>query len=367
MKDLKVLAVLKVSLFCSIMILPFQGYAAPPDSLIYTDASKFQLLGKGFPDTETYYERLPASYKDKTRPPVWELSKNCSGMAVRFRTNSRVISVKWEVKEDVFMNHFAPTGIKGLDMYCLKNGEWQFVNTGRPTGKASSAVLISGMQGNDDEYLLNLPLYDGLVSLEIGVEQTARIGKPQVNSPRKGKPVVFYGTSITQGGCASRPGMAYTNILSRMLDRETINLGFSGNGRLDLEIAEAMSTIDASCFVIDCLPNCTADLVNEKYKRFLEIIRQKHPETPILLVENIENTRMYFNQSGFTDIQEKNLLLKGIFKDLIQNGDRNIYYMEADKLVAGDHEGTVDGIHLTDLGFWRLSQNMYPVIRDLIR
>jgi len=289
------------------------GLTATSDSLKYVNARDLQLIGKGFADTQTTYERLPALLEGKTRPPVWSLSKNCSGLAIRFRTNSRVIAAKWEVTENVVMNHFAPSGIKGLDLYCLKNGKWQFVNIARPVQKTTTAIIIDHMEGNDMEYMLYLPLYDGLANLEIGVDSTAVISNPQVDSPRKNKPVVFYGTSITQGGCASRAGMSYPNQLSRMFDRQIINLGFSGNGQLDLEVAEAMADIDASCFVIDCLGNVTTTQMNEKYVRFLEIIREKKPDVPVLLVENIHFPYMYFDQTVFSMVQEKNATLQRIY------------------------------------------------------
>jgi len=265
------------------------------------------------------------------------------------------------------MNHFAPTGIKGLDLYCLHNGHWQFVDSGRPTGKVSQTVIINHMDGNEREYMLYLPLYDGLKKLEIGIDPKAAIGDPLVDSPKRDKPVVFYGTSITQGGCASRTGMSYTNQLSRMLDRQTINLGFSGNGRLDLEIADAMADINASCFVIDCLPNVTLEQMNEKYIPFLEIIRKKKPDVPILLVENIYYPPMYFDQKTFETITEENEALKNIYRIQKKGGDRNIFYMDAKNLIGNDSESTVDGVHLTDLGFFRMSKNLYPMLRKIIK
>jgi lysophospholipase L1-like esterase len=337
------------------------------DSLKYFDASLFQLIGKGFADTESRYGRLPARLKEVTRIQVWNLSTNSSGLAIRFRSNSRVISAKWEVTEDVVMNHFTPTGIKGLDLYCLVNGTWQFVNSARPSGKSSKAVIISNMTDEDREFMLYLPLYDGLSHLEIGIEAGATIGDPLVDSPRRDKPVVFYGTSITQGGCATRAGMAYPGILSRMLDRQTINLGFSGNGKLDPEIAEAMTEVDASCYVIDCLPNVTTQMMEEKFVDFLEIIREKKPEVPIVLVENIPYTHMAYDQEVSSLIAEKNSLLKVIWKDMRKKGDRNIHYIKGDRLIGDDLEGTVDGVHLTDLGFLRMSRILYPELRKLIK
>jgi lysophospholipase L1-like esterase len=271
------------------------------------------------------------------------------------------------VTGDVFMNHFTMTGIKGLDLYALNRGEWQFVNSARPSGKSSTAIIIQNLTEEEKEYMLYLPLYDGLKSLEIGITQNAEIKSGIVNSPRTGQPVVFYGTSITQGGCATRAGMAYPNILSRMLDREIVNLGFSGNGQLDLEIAEAIATISASCFVIDCLPNVSVTQMNEKYARFLEIIRAKHPETPIILVENILYPHMYFDQKSFTLIKEKNDTLTRIFQEQKKSGDKNIFLVEADELIGNDREATVDGVHLTDLGFLRMAENLYPVLQKRLK
>ncbi|MDD4190918.1 MAG: SGNH/GDSL hydrolase family protein [Mangrovibacterium sp.] len=353
--------------FVFIALLFPSGLKAENDTLKYVDASTFELIGKGFSDTENLYERLPASLKDKTRPAVWSLSKNCSGLAIRFRTNSRIIAARWELTGDVTMNHFAPTGIKGVDLYCLEKGKWLFVNSGRPNGKVSRSVIVKNMEGKEKEYMLYLPLYDGVSRLEIGVEQAALIDNPRIDSPRKDKPVVVYGTSITQGGCASRAGMSYTSQLSRMLDRQFINLGFSGNGKLDLEVAEAMSGIDASCFVIDCVPNVSAGLMKEKYVRFYEVIREKNPETPVLMAENPRYTHMAFDQKTRAAVHEKNSLLKGFYQELKKKGDRHLYYLKAGGMTGDDLEGTVDGVHLTDLGFKRQAGHFYPALRKIIK
>ena len=358
---------MKTILLTIVLLWSIPGFSVPEDSLKYIDAVNFPLIGKGFTDTQEHYDRLPARLEKITRQPVWDLSKNCSGLAVRFRTNSPVIAAKWEVTNDVFMNHFAMTGIKGLDLYSLKDGKWQFVNSARPSGKSTKTIIVQNLSGEEKEYLLYLPLYDGLINVEIGVSQNSGITASEVNSPRAGKPVVFYGTSITQGGCASRAGMSYPNILSRMLDWEIVNLGFSGNGKLDFEIAEAMAIIPASCFVIDCLPNVNVDLINEKYIRFLEIIREKHPETPVILVENILYPHMYFDQKVHYLIHEKNETLNRIFQEQKKKGDKNIYYVKADKLIGNSQETTVDGVHLTDLGFQVMAENLYPVIRKKLK
>src|SRR5690554_4502385 len=211
--------------------------------------------------------------------------------------------------------------------------------------------------------MLYLPLYDGLGFLEIGIEKDAMISDPSVNSPQTGHPMVFYGTSITQGGCASRAGMSYTSILSRMLDKEVVNLGFSGNGQLDLEVAEAMAEIDACCYVMDCLPNVSVDQMNEKYIPFLKFLRARHPETPIVLIENIRYPYMYFDQKVFKLINEKNETLSKIYGQQKSKGDKNLYYIKGDKLIGHHKESTVDGTHLTDLGFKTMAENLYPSLK----
>lgn len=343
------------------------AFCCTTDSIQYIDASFLPVIGKGFPSTQTRYERLPGNLENQVRKPVWDLSKNCSGLAVRFRTNSTTIAARWEVTGDVFMNHFTMTGIKGLDLYCFKNGEWKFVNSARPVAKITTATIIQNLPGTEMEYMLYLPLYDGLKSLEIGINDNAELRPPLVNFPKTDRPVVFYGTSITQGGCASRAGMAYPSILSRMLNRETINLGFSGNGRLDLEIAEAMADIQASCFVIDCLPNSTLKQMEERYVAFIDIIRKKHATTPIILVENVHFPVMDFDQETFKTVTEKNKALKQIFTEFKKKGDKNIFYVSADNLTGSDGEETVDGVHLTDLGFQRMAKHLYPIIRKHVK
>ena len=237
--------------------------------LVYHDASKFPLLGKATEATGARYERLPDSLKNISRAPLWNLSRNSAGMAIRFRSNSTTIAAKWETLINFHMNHMTDTGAKGLDLYCLqKNGEWRFVNSARPNGKTNQATIIANMQPEEREYMLYLPLYDGLVSLSIGIDSLATIDQPLIDYPIRQKPVVFYGTSILQGGCASRPGMAHTNIISRRLNRECINLGFSGNAFLDLEVAKVIAEVDASVFVLDFVPNASVEQMKERMETF---------------------------------------------------------------------------------------------------
>lgn len=334
--------------------------------IVYHDASAFPLLGKATEATATHYERLPDSLQHISRKPLWDLGRNSAGLALRFRSNSTSIAARWEVRDNRSMNHMTPTGIKGLDLYCLQDGEWIFAGSGRPQGKINKATIVKNMLPQEREYLLYLSLYDGVTSLAIGVDSLSEILQPAVDLPRREKPIVFYGTSILQGGCASRPGMAHTNILERRLNRECINLGFSGNALLDLEIAHLMASVDASMFVLDFVPNATVEQMKERADEFYSIIRRKHPDTPILFIEDPIFTHSPFDTRIAKEVKDKNETLNAIFQSLKQRGEKNIYFLSSRDIIGHDGEATVDGIHFTDLGFMRYAEVLYPILKKHI-
>ena len=340
------------------------GYA----QMVYHDASQFPLLGKAVQRTEMRYNRLPDSLKNISRSPLWNLSKNSAGMAIRFRSNSTRIAVKWENIFNNHMNHMTDVGTKGLDLYCWESNEqWRFVNSARPTGKMNQAIIISNMQPKEKEYMLYLPLYDGLVSLSIGVDSSATINQPLIDYPVRKKPVVFYGTSILQGGCASRPGMAHTNIISRRLNRECINLGFSGNALLDLEVAKVIAEVDASVFVLDFVPNASVEQMKERMETFYRIIRSKHPDTPVIFIEDPNFTHTLYDERIAKEVQRKNDTLKEIFNRLKKENEKNIIFISSKNMLGEDGEATIDGIHFTDLGMMRYADFVCPIIKKAIK
>lgn len=334
--------------------------------ILYHDASAFPLLGKATEATLTRYERLPDSLEHISRKPLWDLGRNSAGLALRFRSNSTCIAAKWEVRNNMSMNHMTPTGIKGLDLYCLQDGKWIFAGSGRPQGKVNEATIVKNMDPEEREYLLYLSLYDGVTSLAIGVDSLSTLDRPAVDLPVRRKPVLFYGTSILQGGCASRPGMAHTNILERWLNRECINLGFSGNALLDLEIAEVAASVDASMFVLDFLPNATVEQMKERAEKFYSIIRAKHPDTPVLFVEDPIFPHSRFNKNIAREVEAKNETIAAIFQSLKKKGEKNIYFLSSKDMIGHDGEATVDGVHFTDLGFMRYAEVLYPLIKKHI-
>ena len=331
--------------------------------IVFHDASAFPLLGKASNNMKNRYTRLPDSLSNISREPLWVLGQNSAGLAIRFRSNSTTIAAKWEALYDNNMNHMTATGIKGLDLYCLQEGKWTFVNSGRPLGKVNTATIITNMKPEEREYMLYLPLYDGVASLAIGVDSLSDISQPAIDSPVRLKPIVFYGTSILQGGCASRPGMAHTNILSRWLNRETVNLGFSGNALLDLEIAEVVAQVDAAMYILDYVPNATVEQMKERADTFYSIIRKRHPDTPILLVEDPIFPCSKFDQRLAEEVKQKNETINTFYQSLKKRGEKNVYLLTSKDMIGHDNEATVDGLHFTDLGFTRYAQLLYPIIK----
>ena len=340
-------------------------YSCDFNNIKYYGEESFLLEGTFIHDSlkENRYDRLPASYKEIVREPVWDLSKHSSGLSIRFLSNSSVITAKWEVLNNFSMDHMPDTGIKGVDLYFKDNDEWQYINTGVPVGFNNEYKLVENMENELREYKLFLPLYDGIKNIEIGVDSVSYIKRPKINEK---KPIVFYGTSITQGACASRPGMAHTNIISRQLDRDVINFGFSGNGRMEESIANLISDSNPIFYVIECMPNMyPPDLVSSNTIPLIDTIRAKDSDTPIILVDLFTSPITALDKNAIRGTIEMNNALKTQYDKMINNGYNNIIYLETQSALGNDFEGTVDAVHFTDLGFIRYSDFLVKKFEEL--
>lgn len=340
------------------------------DGTAYYDGAELPLFGKAFEGdcANGRYRRLPAKLEGGCRGALWYLGQESAGLYLRFRSDSPFVKAHWVSTFDNRMNHMTDTGVKGLDLYFLHDGKWRFAGSGRPKGKENEATIVANMDREEREYMLYLSLYDGIDQIEIGIDENSGIGLPKIDSPRSGSPIVMYGTSILQGGCASRPAMAHTSIISRALDREVVNLGFSGNALLDMEIAELMAEVESpSLYVLDYVPNASAKAIAEKGEEFFRILRKAHPKTPVIFVEDPLFTHSIVDNHIREEITRKNAAQKELFERLRRQGEKFIYYVPADKLIGNDGEATVDGIHFTDLGMERYARVMLPVMKKALR
>ena len=301
---------------------PSTAKVDPDTGVHWYDVRPLGIEGQGWADTKAPFDRLPAKAEKTARPPVWGLSRHSTGLCVRFLTDATAIHARWTVtNKNLAMPHMPATGVSGLDLYVKgAAGKWQWVANGRPSAETTTAQLATGLAAGEKEYLLYLPLYNGVSSVEIGLPKGGTLKKADARPAGAEKPLVFYGTSITQGGCASRPGMVHTAILGRSLDRPVINLGFSGNGTLDPDIATLLGELDASVFVLDCLPNLNPQQVAERTEPFVTALRKAKPTTPILLVED----RSYANAPVLPALAKRNAdsraAYKKAFDALVQEG-----------------------------------------------
>jgi len=340
---------------------------APEPKLDWRDVTKWGVEGRAWGDLERlrWFDRFPAIAGGKVTPAVWALSRDSAGMMVRFKTDATTLWAHYVLRTDrLSQANMTAIGTSGLDLYARdEHGAWRWAGMVKPDKKEVRQEIASGLAPGSREYALYLPLYNGVDSLEIGVSAGAQFeGLP----PRDAKPIVFYGTSITHGASASRPGMVHTAILGRHLDRPVINLGFSGNGRMDAAVGELLTKIDAAVYVIDCLPNMGPADVRQKCPPLVKQLRAAHADTPIVLVED----RRYGNSWIRPDKQKfhtnNHAALRESFDALQKEGVAKLYYIPGDDLIGDDAEGSTDGSHPNDLGFVRQAAIFEPVLRQAL-
>lgn len=345
------------------------GQTAPLTNLKWHDARDFTIEGKGWTETKSFYDRLPAKAESVVRPPVWSLAQNSSGLRVRFITDSPEVSVRWKLRNQLLsLPNMAAMSVSGVDLYVRDNDKWRWTGVGRPDKNPVNEVKVIGnMARRSREYMLYLPLYNGVESVELGLPENVSISRT-APFPADVKPMVFYGTSIVQGASASRAGLAYPAILSRRLNRPFINLGFSGNCRMEPEMAALLAELDPSVYFIDCLPNiATGEDVGQKTPNLVQTLRRAHPLTPIVLVENILYPDIFIEDKKRATMDSKNAALRKVYNNLRQAGIKNLYYIPAANLIGADGEGTIDGVHPTDTGFERMAAAFEPVLRKILK
>jgi hypothetical protein len=340
--------------------------AIPADAQ-WHDVTTWGVEGRGWGDQQRkrWFDRLPAKAEGSVSDAVWSLSRDSTGMMVRFKTDAREIYARYTVsKEKLGSPHMPATGVSGLDLYARdESGAWRWVMVTKPTVPTIEAVVISGLAAGTREYAAYLPLYNGVESLEIGVPAGAMFqGLP----PRTDKPIVFYGTSITHGACASRPGMVHTAILGRRFDRPVLNLGFSGNGKMDAAVGSLLTEVDAAVYVIDCLPNMAPAMVAAKCGPLVKQLREAHPATPIVLVEDRRNTNSWILPDRNKHHDANHAALKTAYEQLVKDGVKELFYIEGDHLYGDDTEGATDASHASDLGFMRQADIFEPILRTAV-
>lgn len=334
------------------------------DGLSWHDITTWGVEGRILPDTKRkrWFDRFPVAADGTVTKAVWNLSRHSAGMMVRFRTNATAIHVHYKLlNANLAMAHMPATGVSGVDLYARDaEGKWRWVQVTRPSSQEVKAQLVSGLAPGFREFAAYLPLYNGVEFLSVGVPPKSKF---EALEPRQ-KPIVFYGTSITHGACASRPGMVHTAILGRRFDMPVVNLGFSGNGKMHAEVGDYLTQVDASAYVIDCLPNMNAKMVAERCVPLVKQIRALKPDTPIVLVEDRRNTNSWILPARDAHHTANHAALRNAFEKLKSESVGNLYYIPGDRLYGTDGDGATDGSHANDLGFFRQADVFEPVLRE---
>lgn len=334
-------------------------------------AEKVEINGlPWFEENDEQFLRLPLEKKEKITTTAWSMSQCPSGARVRFKTDSQSLKIRvkhgMENGKRLAMWHMSSAAVSGIDLYIGKPGSQDFWGTSEPKDANSEYeyTYFDDFPAATREFMLCLPSYSELSELYIGIDDTAVLEKPTPYEIQA--PIVFYGTSITQGACASRGSNDYVSILNRSLNADTVNLGFSGSGCGEPVMAELMSEIDASVYVVDSVANMNSRIMEQRYENFVTILRKRKPDIPVVLMtkphfanEILGKYSNYYNQ------QHKPLF--ETYRKLREKGDEKIFLFDTGKIIksGGDHP-SVDGIHLTDIGFKKTADQLQILLADII-
>lgn len=310
------------------------------------------------------FRRLPEDIARNISNGVYLLHTNTSGGRVRFKTNSPYIAIMAQMDGIGKMPHFALTGSAGFDLYLETNNKSQYFGTFVPPYDIEEGYESKlEFESKDIRAItINFPLYSNVNELYIGIAEDCMLSAPDEYTYQK--PIVYYGHSITQGGCASRPGNSFASIISRRFHCDFINLGFSGNARGEEAIAEYISQLNMQLLVYDYDHNASsAEYLRDTHQKMFDIIREKNPELPVIMLTTTALPRVD------KDYYERKKVVYNTYCDALAKGDKNVYFYDGGKIYemcGGDYEGTVEGNHPNDLGFTYIAKVLGDKIAELI-
>ncbi len=296
------------------------------------------------------------------------LSKNTAGGKVRFTTDSPYISIRVEIEDCCHMGHMPLSGSCGFDLYRIKDSREVHLKTFIPpsgicTGERSFRLIHKLSEPDATQacsLALYLPLYNGVKRLEIGILEgfTVDRGAPFALDA----PIVYYGSSITQGGCASRPGNSYQALISHATNTDHVNLGFSGSAKGDIPLADYIAGMKMSAFVMDYDYNADSpEHLSSTHEPFFKRIRNAHPHIPMIIISApcMPCDRL---------LAERREIVRKTYKNALESGDRNVYFIDGSSLYDFEFcdACTVDGIHPNDIGFLRMAEAILPILKKAL-
>lgn len=339
--------------------------ACGEENVVFVDCLKspIKLYGVIPPENDrNYFVRLPEDISKNTNEGVAVFNYHTAGGRIKFKTDSNYIVIRAKLNNLGKMPHFALTGSVGFDLYKNKGGEDIFVGSFFPPFDITDGYesLIYVGENTLTEYTINFPLYTGVVKLEVGLRSDAVLS--EASEYQITTPVVYYGSSITQGGCASRPGNSYQGIISRKLNCDHINLGFSGSARGEDIICDYISGLNMSAFVLDYDHNApTSEHLQLTHEKFFSRIREKNPDLPIIMLSR-PKLRLTEDEIRRRDI------VKATYENAVAKGDKNVYFIDGSDIfkIFGGDSCTVDDCHPNDLGFMCMAEILIPYLRKVL-
>ena len=324
----------------------------------------FQIHGIFFDEDQGCFLRLPQAVAESVSAGVTDLNHHTAGGRVRFCTDSTCIAIRAVMKTEYLMSHITLIGQSGFDLYHRNEAgdDLYYQSFKPPMGMRSGYSSALMTDGRFTEYTINFPLYDGVQELYIGLKKNAVLEAPKPYG--YAKPVVYYGSSITQGGCASRPGNSYQAILSRRLNVDHINLGFSGSGRAEPEMAHYLAGLDMGVFVCDYDYNClSVEHLWQSHMPLYRTVRDANPDLPIIF---ISAPTVLINPVEF---EPRRTAVRATYDAAVAAGDRNVYYIDGGELFAGEcwDSCTVDGVHPNDFGFYRMAMRIEKTLAPILK
>jgi lysophospholipase L1-like esterase len=320
----------------------------------------------GFPwfsETAPLLWRFPERMKAQLPETLSLALQQTAGGRLRLRTDTGSLSVKARFPGFTVRTFITQYTAHGFSTY-VDGRCWSARIPGAQEGEAELS-LFNGAPRQMRDVCVYLPLYGPVEVLSIGVDEGAGFELPTPFALER--PVVFYGTSITQGGGASRSGLSYQAMLARDLNLDYANFGFAGKGRCEREVAEALAEVDASCYVLDVGQNTSVEELRERFKPFMDTLREARPQTPLLATTPILNNAELWSQDQQQTAEDKREIIRSAVQDRKQAGDQAVYLLEAaDYLGADFTDGTVDGLHANDLGFTRMAEGMKPRLAQIL-
>ena len=330
----------------------------------YIDASKLTVINKATETTQQWHRIEESKYEmpKKSR----EFLHHSTGIAIAFRTNSRAIHAHWINTSTRFSDNATPILHSGLDLYILENGEWVFAGVARPSTKGYNeheSTIVQNMDGSMKECILYMPMFNEVEKLEIGVEMEDDI--EPIPSPFKNR-ILVIGSSITHGASACRPGASYVSRLGRALNAETPNVGLSGLCRLDDYFADIICNTQADAYILDAFSNSSAEDINDRLYRFVERSRKTHPNKPIIFLQTLKRDIGHFNIGARRHNEYQRAAAETVMAKVCEDFP-DVYFINPGLYPGNDHEGTIDGTHLNDLGTQRTIEMIVPKIKKIFK